>query len=244
MAVFFILKLVLLGVNTLVLVPLIVAVAVFDENLAYGLCRVWARTNLFFFRIRVHSRRLAPVDPRGTYVFMSNHASQLDPLALVAALPEFQMRWVAKKELTRVPIFGWGLRRAGHIVIDRSNHMAAIERLRQAGARTKEGISVIIFPEGTRSRDEQMLLPFKKGGFMLALEAGIPIVPVAVRGSRPLLPRNEWRIRGGDIEVVVGAPIPVVGQSRDELIRRLRAFMIAELGLPAEPAARAAAEAS
>ena len=103
-----------------------------------------------------------------------------------------------------------------------------------------EGISVVIFPEGTRSAPGQDLLPFKKGGFMLALETGFPVVPIAVRGSAELLPRGSWQPAPGEIEVVVGTPIPVAGMDRDELIERVRAFIEAQLDGRAGTAGRSA----
>lgn len=237
-------KFIAFGIDTAVTAAGVGLVAVFDENLAYRLCRVWAHLNLFLFRIRVRVERRGPLDPRATYVFMSNHQSQLDILAVMAALPEFQMRWVAKRELTRIPVFGWALQRCGHIIVDRGNHAAAVEHLRAAANRTREGISVIIFPEGTRTRSPGMLQPFKKGGFMLALDAGVSIVPVVVRGSFHLLPPHTREVKGGEIEVVVGTPLPSVGATRDELVHAVQAFMRAELGLVGAPELPLAARAS
>jgi len=239
---FAILKLLFLGVSTAVAALAVIAVATVDARAAYRLCQVWARLNLVAFGIRVRTRRLAPLDPAAAYVFMSNHRSHLDVLAVVAAIPEFQLRWVAKRELTRVPFFGWALKRGGHIIIDRGDHVQAVETLRAAQRQTDQGISVIIFPEGTRAASDDALLPFKKGGFMLAIQTGLPIVPIAVRGSRALLPKKTWRIRSGTIDVVVGGPIPVAGAAREELMERVRAFMQAQLELRAEaPAAPAVA---
>ena len=173
-----ILKLALVALNTVVIALLVIAVAVFDQRAAYRLCQLWAWTNLAICGVRVRVRRLAALDPTTPYVFMSNHRSQYDILAVVVALPEFQLRWVAKKELTRIPVFGWALKRAGHVIIDRSDSAQAVASLRAARAQMLEGISVVIFPEGTRSTAGEALLPLKKGGFMLALETGFPIVPI------------------------------------------------------------------
>jgi len=188
------------------------------------------RLNLLIYAVRVRTTRLAPLDPSAPYVFMSNHRSQFDILAVITALVDFQLRWVAKVELTRVPVFGWALKHSGHVIIDRSNHTQAIASLRAARAKMEEGVSVMIFPEGTRGTLAGPLLPFKKGGFMLALETGFPVVPIAVCGSAELLPRGSWQPASGEIEVVVGAPIPVAGMERDELVERVRAFMVAQLG--------------
>jgi 1-acyl-sn-glycerol-3-phosphate acyltransferase len=237
-----IIKLALIALDTLVLAPVVVAVAMVDERAAYRVCRVWVSLNLLICGVRVRVRRLARLEPAGAYVFMSNHVSQYDVLAVVAALPEFQLRWVAKKELTRIPVFGWALRHAGHIIIDRGDSRQAIASLHAAGARMAQGLSVVIFPEGTRGTAGRPLLPFKKGGFMLALEAGIPIVPLAIRGSGRLLPRGSLTPARGDIDVVVGPPIPVAGIDRDELMRRVRGFLThwVEEGTEPRPAALAA----
>ena len=228
------LQLLLVAIDTLVIAPLAVTVALVNEKASYRLCRVWVRVNLFIYGVRVDTRRLAALDPRRPYVFMSNHRSQFDILAVVVALHEIQLRWVAKVELTRVPVFGWALKHTGHIIIDRSNRVQAVASLRAARAKMESGVSVVIFPEGTRSPPDQALLPFKKGGFMLALETSFPIVPLAIRGSRRILPRGSWQPAPGAIDVVVGAPIPVDGVSRDELIERVRRFMTDHLDDPSD----------
>ncbi len=223
------LKLAVVAIDTVLMAPIIVAIALFDQNAAYRLCQVWVRLNLRLYGVRVDTRALAVPDPRRSYVFMSNHRSQFDILAVVVALHEFQLRWVAKVELTRVPVFGWALKHTGHVIIDRSNHNQAVASLRAARAKMDAGVSIVIFPEGTRSSAEQSLLPFKKGGFMLALETGFPIVPIAVRGSREILPRGSWQPASGAIEVIVGPPIATAGMSRDELMAHVRGFMLDQL---------------
>jgi 1-acyl-sn-glycerol-3-phosphate acyltransferase len=229
-----ILKLISVGVSTLSAASAIVITGPLrDGDIAYHLAQCWAAFNLWAFGINVRPRRLAALDPKRPYIFMSNHRSQLDPLAVIAALPDFQLRWVAKKELIDVPVFGWALQRGGHIVIDRSDQRQAITTLRAAREQMLAGVSVVIFPEGTRSSAEQGLLPLKKGGFMLALETGFPIVPVAIRGSHALLPKGSWHIREGDIEVVIGKPIEVAGTTREELMTRVQAFLQEHLDLPA-----------
>ena len=230
-------KLAIVALNTVVLGPVAVAVATFDERASYRVCQLWVWANLVGCGVRVHAHRLATLDENRAYIFMSNHVSQYDVLAAVAALEEFQLRWVAKKELTRIPVFGWAMKHTGHIVIDRSDPQQAIASLRAAGKRMEEGISVMIFPEGTRGVAGQPLLPFKKGGFMLALETGYPIVPLAIRGSGRILPRGSWTPRGGDIEVVVGPPIPVAGLDRDEIMCRVRDFLT-DYGDEARPRTR------
>jgi len=237
------LKLLAVAIHTVLIAPVVVAVALVDQRAAYRICQLWARLNLLIYAVRVRTTRLAPLDPSAAYVFVSNHRSQFDILAVITALLDFQLRWVAKVELTRVPVFGWALKHTGHVIIDRSNHLQAIASLRAARAKMEQGVSVMIFPEGTRGTLEGPLLPFKKGGFMLALETGFPVVPIAVRGSAELLPRGSWQPAPGEIEVVVGAPIPVAGMDRDELIERVRAFMEARLDGRAGTTGRSAAAA-
>jgi 1-acyl-sn-glycerol-3-phosphate acyltransferase len=150
---------------------------------------------------------------------------------------------VAKRELADIPLFGWALRNAGHIVIDRSNPAQALATMRDAKGLMAGGVSVVVFPEGTRETHDHELLPLKKGGFVLALETGTPIVPVAVRGSRAVLASNDWCIHDGEIEVVVGAPIDMTGRDRATLTAAVHAFLSNELDgeLPAQD--RRAAEA-
>jgi 1-acyl-sn-glycerol-3-phosphate acyltransferase len=237
------LKLVLVAIDTMVLGPVAAAVALFDENAGYRVCRLWARIILGLYGVRVTTRRLVPLDPSHAYVFMSNHRSQFDILAVVVALTDIQLRWVAKVELTRIPVFGWALKHTGHVIIDRRNHAQAVASLRAARTKMAAGVSVVIFPEGTRSAGHQALLPFKKGGFMMAIETNFPIVPIAVRGSREILPRGSWQPASGEIEVVVGPPIAVEGASREDIVERVRTFMLEQLddgvARPGDPAAAA-----
>jgi 1-acyl-sn-glycerol-3-phosphate acyltransferase len=229
------LKILGVGVDTLIAAPVAVVTALFDQRRSYHVAQLWARANLAVCGITVRVRRLARLDPATPYVFMSNHRSQFDILANVVALPEFQLRWVAKRELARVPVFGWALRHTGHIIVDRGDHEQAVGSLRVAGERMHdEGISVIIFPEGTRSRVGEPMLPFKKGGFMLALATGLPIVPMVVKGSGELLPSGSWQARAGVVDVVVGPPIATVGVDREELMHRVRSFMLEQLGETAD----------
>ena len=238
MSLVFVLKLFGIAINTVLMTPMIVAAAAFvDARRAYDVSRVWANVTLAVSGVGVHGIRRTALDPRRPYVFMSNHASHFDALAVVASLPEFQLRWVAKRELLDIPFFGWALRHAGHIIIDRSNPEQAFASLRAAKSMMETGVSVVIFPEGTREEHDHELLRLKKGGFMLAMETGVPIVPLAVRDSRAILPRDDWRIQSGTIDVVVGEPIAVDGQTRETLTARVETFLRRELGLAAPPVA-------
>ena len=159
---------------------------------------------------------------RQPVIFMSNHESQMDPPILVAALPVPAV-YIAKKELQYVPFVGWEAWVAGVIFIDRGDRERAIRSIHDAAQQIRGGKNVVIFPEGTRSRTGQML-PFKKGGFALALEAGVPIVPMATVGGFRVLPPGSLRFRPGRYTVLLGEPVhPSDYPDRDSLMKAVRA---------------------
>jgi 1-acyl-sn-glycerol-3-phosphate acyltransferase len=154
---------------------------------------------------------------------MPNHQSNFDILALQAGLPG-QFRWLAKEELFRIPFFGLAIRRIGDIPIDRSNRKKAFQSIAEASRRIAGGTSVVVFPEGTRSPDGS-LLPFKKGAFVLAIKSQVPVVPVAIRGSREIMPKHNRWIRGGTIRVNIFPPVETAGREisdRDTLMDEVR----------------------
>jgi 1-acyl-sn-glycerol-3-phosphate acyltransferase len=154
-------------------------------------------------------------------VIMSNHQSHLDVPCLYASLSP-AMRMVAKKELFRFPLFGPAMRQSGFIELDRSDRARAIASLHDAHALLSGGLHVWIAPEGTRSPTGE-LLPFKKGGFVMALESGAPVLPVGIHGTRDVLPVSALRARlGRRVAVVVGEPIASAGKGRDELMLETR----------------------
>jgi 1-acyl-sn-glycerol-3-phosphate acyltransferase len=176
--------------------------------------RNWARWILGTSRVRVEVEGLENIAPDRSYVVMSNHQSAFDIVAISATLP-LSWRFVAKRELTRIPFFGWGLVAAGHIVIDRRDHESSVRTLRQAAERVRSGTSVIVFPEGTRSPTGD-LGPFKSGGFHLALEAGVPVLPATVSGSRRITPPKSLRVSPGRILVRYGKPVPTETLGKDD----------------------------
>ncbi len=158
------------------------------------------------------------------YILMANHQGAYDIFVLLAYLP-VHFKWLAKEELFKIPIFGWAMGAAGYISIDRKGKKKALESIEQAVTKIREGASVLVFPEGTRSPDGQ-IHSFKKGGFTLAIKAGVPIVPIAIRGSREVLPRSSLRVRPGRIQLVVGKPIPTDDRGmadREGLMEEVRA---------------------
>jgi 1-acyl-sn-glycerol-3-phosphate acyltransferase len=178
------------------------------------------------------------LEPDKPYIFMSNHRSIFDIFALFLAT-EHSLRMVAKRVLFFIPIFGWALWMCRFIPIDRSNREKAIESLENAARKIREGISVLVFPEGTRGPGEP-LLPFKKGSFMMALKAGVPVVPVVVLGTEDVMEARSLRVGYGAITVRLGTPIATADRgtdARDDLMREVRVAMEAMM---AEPVAQAA----
>jgi len=156
-------------------------------------------------------------------IFMANHQGAFDIFALLAYLP-VDFKWLAKEELFRVPILGWAMKAAGYISIDRKGRKKALESIERAVATVRQGASVMVFPEGTRSPDGR-IHSFKKGGFTLALKAGVPIVPISIRGSRDVLPKSSLRVKPGTIEIVVGRRIGGDGGSladRNRMMEEVR----------------------
>jgi 1-acyl-sn-glycerol-3-phosphate acyltransferase len=206
--IFYFFRLTLVLLITGVLATLIVLLGIFDRHgkQVYRINRLWTWFVLRIARISLTVRGLENLDPSEQYVFMVNHQSNIDIPVLVQSLTQFQLRWIAKKELLWVPLFGWAMWATKHIIVNRSDAGDARKSLERAKRRIAAGISVVVFPEGTRSHDGK-LLPFKKGGFLLALQTGKNIVPVTINGSGQLLPSGDWRLRSGNVEVTVEKPI-------------------------------------
>ncbi len=150
-------------------------------------------------------------------IFIGNHTSLFDPPLMISTLP-CRPVFMAKRELARVPFLGWVIWLADFIFIDRGHRGAARRSLKQAALRIRAGQSIVAFPEGTRSRDGH-LLPFKKGPFLLALEAGVPLVPFAIQGGPEILPKGTWRVQGGPYLIRVGAPLEPGDYANPEALR-------------------------
>jgi 1-acyl-sn-glycerol-3-phosphate acyltransferase len=172
---------------------------------AHGCARAWSWLILRTTGVRVRVEGLERISPGATYVFVSNHQSIYDTPVIFASLPH-QLRIIAKESLARFPVLGWHLKRGGHLFVDRQHPDRAgiLKRWRRL---VSEGLSLIIYAEGTRSPDGRVAR-FKAGSFMLAIQAGLPIVPLAVIGTRRVMPKGRLRTEPADVRLVVHEPIP------------------------------------
>lgn len=187
--------------------------------------RWFARRVIELLEIDLVTTGAERVPPGRAYVYMSNHQSHLDIPVLYATLPSPTIRMLAKKELFRIPLWGQGLRAAEFIEVDRSNHKRAVQSIERAADLIRDGVSVYLAPEGTRSRDGR-IGKLKKGGFHLAKDTGTPIVPVAIRGTISILPRGGRSMRKGRrVTVTIGAPIPVEGRDLSDLMDEVATFL-------------------
>ena len=207
----------LIYLYTAVMGTLSLAVSFFDpEGRRQHWCaQVWSRMIARTAGARVRVYGVEHLRPGASYVFLSTHQSYMDIPAMLGYLPA-QLRIAAKREVFMIPFLGWHLTRAGHISINRATTAEAVATLRKAASEVREGVSVFLYPEGTRSRDGS-LQPFKKGGFKFAAQTGLPVVPVTILGSRQVLPRDSIVFRPGDIEVHIDEPIPTLGLAEEEL---------------------------
>ena len=204
-------------VNTSILGTTAIGVSLLDptSERVHPVAVAWARLGLRMVRSRTEVHGVDRLAPNQPYVVMANHQSHLDIWALFDTLP-VQFRWVMKQELRKIPIFGLACERAGYIYVQRGNSESARTSMQLAADRIAAGATVVIFPEGTRTHDGK-LLPFKSGGFRLALQAGVPILPVSIAGTSQMMPRGSWRYAPGLARVVIGDPIPTADRSLDDL---------------------------
>ena len=182
--------------------------------------------------VKLTADGLENVEGGRSYIVMANHRSMYDiPVVHYLLGRGRDLRWIAKQEILRVPVFGWAYRVSRHVAIDRENRAAAIETLKRAAEESRAGVSFVIMPEGTRSTTGE-LLPFKRGGFHLALDTGLPILPVAILGSDALMRKGSWYILPGAIHVSVRPVVEAGALGRehiDELLERVRSAISAGL---------------
>jgi 1-acyl-sn-glycerol-3-phosphate acyltransferase len=197
-------------------------------NLAFSISKIWAYVVLAVSFVSAEIKNKEKLLSRTSYIIISNHQSHFDILALVTTLG-IQFRWIIKKEILKVPIFGYALYTSRNIFIDRSNTTRAIESINKGVNRLPKDAGVMVFAEGTRSSDGQ-IHEFKKGGFMIAIARKIPVLPVTVNGSRRVLPKGSLVVKPGKIQVVIGDPIDTSGYTADnvqELIDKTRLEIMA-----------------
>ena len=194
-------------VATLVLGFLALVTYPFDPKgkVIHRYARLWGKVALLANRVNVSVEGLGHLREEGPYIFMSNHQGSYDIFALLGHLP-FQFKWLAKKELFSIPLFGWAMAAAGYISIDREGTRKTVEAMNDAARKIREGMSVVIFPEGSRSPDGS-IQPFKKGGFTLAIKSKVPIVPIAINGSRDIMPKDRLTASSGEIRMRMAPPI-------------------------------------
>ncbi len=221
----------ILGSLAIVLSLLLPGVPVFIR-----VARVWSWLILRSSGIRLVVTRSPAYDPSRPSIYMSNHQSLFDVPSLTLAI-RADLKFVTKRELLFIPIFGWSLWCAGFLFIDRKRRDRAVRSLARGSRKLRAGASILAFPEGTRSPTGE-LLPFKKGAFVLALEAGAPVVPVSISGGTSVLTKGSLRIRPGVVRIVIGAPIETAGMNlddRDRLMVLVRDRITAALAGPPAP---------
>ena len=182
-----------------------ISLSVFDRNVVHTCGILWGRSCLWLAGLRLKVRGAENLTVDGPAIYVCNHQSNFDVPLLYAGLP-IPFRWMAKQELFKIPLFGLAMKRGGYIPIDRSNRKEAMRSLTAAARRIRDGVSVIIFPEGTRSADGK-LQPFKKGALLLAAKAGVPIVPLAIHGSHQVQPKGSLRINPTPVQLTIMPPV-------------------------------------
>lgn len=190
---------------------------------SHRVARIWARWVLALCNIKVTVKGLSNLNSGRAFIFMPNHMSNFDIPVLQAYLP-VQFRWLAKAELFNIPIFGHAMKRAGYISINRSDRKSAIESLNKVTEIIKNGMSVIIFPEGTRSRTHDIQL-FKKGGFVVAVDSGVSIIPVVIHGTGRIMPKNQISIKPGNVLLEILKPIEssdYTRETKNDLMKKVR----------------------
>ncbi len=226
LALFILLSVPLLG-------TLAILVAAFERRkvLSHKIAWLWCRLILFLAGVKLTVEGREHLTPGKRYVFFANHQSQMDIPVLEEALRGFEIRFLAKRSLFRIPFFGWGIAALGYIPVEREDPREGLRSLLACAERIREGYSVVVFPEGTRSPDGR-LQPFKMAGFLLPIKAGVPAVPVAILGTREILPKGRIWVRPGKVRVVIGDPIPTEGltkRDREKLAEKVRDFIARNL---------------
>ncbi len=212
-----------------------IVISLFDrtggKSVHFWVAVPWAKAILWGCGVKVDVSGQENVDPGRPRIYMSSHQSYFDIFALLSHLP-VDFKFILKRELMNIPLLGPAMKGAGYIPIDRGDPRKAIKSMNEAAERMRNGASVLIFPEGTRSSDGR-LQPFKSGGFHLALKSGCEIVPVGIAGSYRIVPKGSFRVNKGSFTLRIGRPISTVGYSKrqtEHLMGEVRKAMLALMG--------------
>jgi len=193
----------------------------------HKVAKICAKCILAVSNIKVTVKGLSNLNRTGSCIYMPNHVSNFDIPVLQAYLP-VQFRWLAKAELFKIPIFCYAMKRAGYISINRFDRKAAIQSLNKASEIIRNGTSVIIFPEGTRSQN-QHIQSFKKGGFILAVDSGVPIIPVIIHGTWTIMQKKHILVRPGNVVLEIKKPINTsdyTRETKDDLMEKVRNIVL------------------
>ena len=221
-----------IGIHTIAFCLWAVILSFFDRDgsLIHRWCAVpWAKTILFICGVKLEVSGIENIRKDLPSIYMSNHQSYFDIFALLASLP-VDFKFILKKELMKIPILGRAMKSAGYISLDREDNRKAIVSMNMAADRIRNGASVLIFPEGTRSEDG-VVREFKKGGFHLALKSGCDIVPVAIVKSRDIVPKGSLKVNKGTIYFGIGRAIPVTDYSKRDMNALMKKVRDAVVGM-------------
>jgi 1-acyl-sn-glycerol-3-phosphate acyltransferase len=200
----------------------------YKGKLFHFLLKPWSWGILLICGVKVKITGKENLKPGQNYIFVSNHSSLLDIPIVGVGIPK-DFRFIAKKELTKIPLFGFVLKYGGYIIVDRERSVQAMRSIEKAIEKIKAGISVILFAEGTRSKDGS-IQQFKRGAFLLASKSGVPVIPVTIKGSTNILPKKGLKIRSGTVEVILEKPINTsnIMNKQDEisLMEKVREIII------------------
>ncbi len=221
--------------STVILGTVAILLSLFDSsgNIPHLVARLWGKIQLRTTGTRVTVTGLGNIDPQKSYILVSNHQSNFDIFALLGYLP-IQFRWIAKAELFRAPFLGWAMTRIGYISIERESPKKAYRSMLRAAEAVKKGVSVMIFPEGTRSPDGK-LQAFKKGLFLIALKSQAPILPITIQGTGKIMPKGDWRAYRGNVRITIDPPLDTAGippEKEEELSREVRGILEKNLANP------------
>ncbi|MEJ2103354.1 MAG: lysophospholipid acyltransferase family protein [Ignavibacteriaceae bacterium] len=224
-------KLFLIVIHTFICSVFAMIFALTDRShtLYFKLSKYFSGGILWLSGIKLEITGLENFDKDKTYVFVSNHSSQYDIVVLQKTIPN-RMAMIFKKELARIPFFGWQLAMGPYVMIDRENYEKAMKSIEEAKEKMKkQNISIVVFAEGTRSKTGE-IQPFKRGAFRLATQVGYPIIPTTISGSNRIMPKGTYKLRRGTIKVHFDKPIPSEGvktrQEEIDLMNRVREIIV------------------